>query len=160
MKKKEQIKRAYTSGNTDTKQLAERYGTKEKYVKKVIREAALREEDKPVLTVASYIETVRMNLTTVEDLAYFFNVSKRTIQYFHAKNLVRTRLSEYLYVLNKPKRQLGRVDYTELHTLSEVCNLLNEICNTITPLAADYKPAAKNIKRLRKIIAEIEQIKP
>ncbi len=160
MKKKEQIKRAYTSGNTDTKQLAERYGTKEKYVKKVIREAALREEDKPVLTVASYIEAVRLNLTTVEDLARFFKVSERTIKNFHAKTLVRQRLSEYLFVLNKPKRQLRRIDYAELHTLSEVCSLLNEVCNTITPLAADYKPAAENIKRLRKIITEVEQIKP
>lgn len=145
MKKKEQIKRAYTSGNTDTKQLAERYGTKEKYVKKVIREAALREEDKPVLTVASYIEAVRLNLRTIEDLARFFKVSERTIKNFHARTLVRQRLSEYLY---------------EIHTLSKVCSLLNEICNTITPLAADYKPAAENIKRLRKIITEIEQIKP
>lgn len=160
MKKKERIKRAYTSGNTDTRQLAERYGTKEKYVKKVIREAGLREEDKPVLTVASYIEAVRLNITTVEDLARFFKVSKRTIQYFQVNSLVRKRLSEYLFVLNKPKRQLGRIDYAELHTLGDVCNMLNEICNKIAPLAADYKPADENVRKIRKIITEIERIKP
>lgn len=160
MKKKEQIKRAYTSGNTDTKQLAERYGTKEKYVKKVIREAGLREEDKPVLTVASYIEAVLLNLTTVEDLAHFFKVSKRTIQYFQASTLVKQRLSEYLFILDKPKRQLGIIDCTELHTLNNISSILNEICNKIAPLAVDYKPAAENIKKLRNILTEIERIKP
>ena len=160
MKKKEQIKRAYAIGNTDTRLLAERYGTKEKYVKKVIREAGLREKDKNVLTVDLYIEAVRLNITTVEDLARFFKVSKRTIQYFQKSTLVRKRLSEYLFVLNKPKRQLGIIDYTELHTLNDICRMLNEICNTITPLAADYKPAAENVKKIRKIITKIEQIKP
>ena len=160
MKKKELIKMAYTSGYTGTGQLARLYGTTEKYVKKVLRDAGLRKENRPALTVARYIEAVRHGFATVESLAHFFNVSERTIKYFHAKTLVRERLSEYLFILNKTNRYLGKKRHDECNTLGDVCAMLDEICNGIAPLAADYKQAAENIRTIRKTIAYLKKIKP
>lgn len=160
MKKIGQIKRAYAGGMTNCKQLAERFGTTEKYAAKVVREANLRPNGKRTLTASTYIEAIFLGFTTVADLADFFNVSERTVIRFKKESRIEEKLSKYFHALNRPiLRSIISIEPRQ-PTLKDVCAMLQDICSSIEPLANDNKQAARNLKKIRQIITEIEQIEP
>ena len=157
--KKERIKRAYANGMTDRKQLAEHFGTTEKYVAKVVREANLRPYDKRDLTISTYTEAVFLGFTSVYSLAWYFDVSERTIIRFNASTHIREKLSQYFHVFNRAALWKNEVKKPEQPTLKDVCTMLQDICSSIEPIANDNKQAAQNVKKMRQIITEIERIK-
>ena len=157
MNKKKAIKLAYANGLTDIKQLATRYGTSEKYVAKVIREANLRPRDVRQLNEAEYINAYMLGKQSVKDLAAFFSVSEKTIKRFHVRTGIKEKLEVYMFSLSKLH---GTIDYTEHCSLKDACNILCKICDRMKPLADDYKNASSNLKKIRKIIEELEQINP
>ena len=157
MNKKKVIKLAYAKGLTDIEHLAARYGTSAKYVAKVVREANLRPRDVRQLNEAGYIEAYMLGKRSVKDLKDFFSVSGKTINRFHVRTGIKEKLEAYIFALSKLH---GTIDYTEHCSLKDACNILSTICDRMKPLADDYKNASGNLKKVRKIIEELEQIKP
>ncbi|WP_314313838.1 hypothetical protein [Hoylesella saccharolytica] len=155
MNKKEQIKKAYASGLIDTKQLAERYNTSEKYIVKVIREADLKGNVTRNLTISEYIKAYFLGVNTVTTLADYFHVSTRSIIRFRKETQIDKKLLAYSHCMNTPKAYIS----TEYTTLADVCKILNHICNTIEPIANNYTPVMKKLNKLRGVIYEIKRIK-
>lgn len=157
MNKKAQIKLAYANGLTDLEQLAARYGTSAKYVEKVVREANLRPRDIRKLNKAEYIEAYMLGKQSVNDLSAFFSTSEKTIKRFHVKTGIKEKLEAYIFSLSKSH---GTIENLEFCSLKDACNILRTICDRIEPLADDCKHAFGNLRKIRKIIEELEQIKP
>ena len=157
MNKKQKIKLAYANGLTDFEELAARYGSSAKYVAKVVREANLRPCAVRKLNEAEYINAYMLGKQSVRDLAAFFSVSEKTIKRFHTHTRIKEKLAAYKFALSN---RHGTIDNTEHCSLKDAYNILRAICDRMEPLADDYKHASDNFKKIRKIIEELEQIKP